>query len=76
MPARIFKVYVEALMGFGHILSLDGLLNTLLSRGCVLENGSHHGNCGWNIHSTDGMGKELPIAGVQLAGQPALAFFP
>ena len=34
---RILKVYVEALIH--HISHLDGLNNTLISQGCVLENG-------------------------------------
>lgn len=31
----------------------DGLSNTWLSQGCVLENGSHCGNNGQNVHSKD-----------------------
>ena len=34
-PARILKVYTEALPGFSHVFSGDGLNNTLLSQGCV-----------------------------------------
>lgn len=43
-------------MGFSHVHRPDGL-NTLLSQGCILENGSHSGN-GWrNLHSKDGGGR-------------------
>ena len=35
--ARSLKVYMEALTGFKHVFSPDGLNNTLLSQGCVLE---------------------------------------
>ena len=42
--ARILKVYIEALTGLSHIHNPQGLNNTLLSQGCVLENGFYHGN--------------------------------
>ena len=45
----------------------DGLNNTLLFQGYVLENGSHGGNDGQNVCSKDrGVGKEPSIAQVQL----------
>ena len=45
----------------------DGLHNTLLSQGYVIENGSHHGNDGQSVCSKDrGVGKEPSIAQVQL----------
>lgn len=34
---RILKVYTEALTGFSHVVTPDGLNSTLLSQGCVLE---------------------------------------
>ena len=34
-PTSILKVYIEALTGFSHIHSPDGLDNTLLSQGYV-----------------------------------------
>ena len=37
LPTRIWKVYIEALMGFGHVFYPDGLNNALLFQGCVLE---------------------------------------
>ena len=36
-PARVLRVYREALMGFSQVLSPDGLNNILLSQGCILE---------------------------------------
>ena len=36
LPTRILKVFIEALMGFSHVLHPDGLNNTLLFQGCVL----------------------------------------
>lgn len=60
-------------MGFSHVHRPDGL-NTLLSQGCILENGFHSGN-GWrNLHSKDGggRGEEPLIALVQLTSQPAV----
>ena len=69
MPARIFKVYIEALTGFGHILSPDGLINTMLSRGCVLAKGSNCENSEQNTHSKDkDEGEEPLVARVQLQG--------
>lgn len=45
----------------------DGLNNTLLFQGYVLENGSHSGDDGQNVCSKDrGVGKERSIAQVQL----------
>lgn len=38
---RILEVYVAALTGFSHVHHLDSLNTTLLSRGRVLEYGSH-----------------------------------
>ena len=37
LPARIFRVYIEALMRFSHIYSPDGLNKTSISQGFVLE---------------------------------------
>lgn len=57
-PARIVKVYREALTGFCHIYCLDGLKNTLLSQGWDLDNGSHCRNCEQNVHSKHRGGDE------------------
>lgn len=58
---------------FSHVFSSDGLNNTLLSQGRVLENGSSRGNSGRNVHSKDrGWGKKPLIARVQLMGQPTV----
>ena len=62
--ARILHVCIKALTGFSHIYHPDGLNNTLLSQGCVLENSSSCGNSGWNIQSKDWEeGQEPSIAG-------------
>ena len=37
LPARILKVSMEALTGLSHTYHPDGLNNTVLSQGCVLE---------------------------------------
>lgn len=37
LPARTLKIYTEALTGFSHLFSLDGLNNTLFSPGFILE---------------------------------------
>lgn len=59
-PYRILKMYMEVLMGFSNVHSLDGLHKTSLSQGCVLET-SGHDNCGQNIHSKDKGGSEQPL---------------
>lgn len=43
-------------MGFSHVSSLDGLDNSLFSQVCILENGSHCGNSGWNIYTSQKQG--------------------
>lgn len=71
--ARILKVHVEALTGLSHVLSADGLNNTLLSQDSVLEIGSHWEMVGWSIHFVGtGWGEEPPITQIQLTGQPAV----
>ena len=46
-PARILKVYMTAFPGLSPQVDFwDGLNNTLLSQGCILENASHSGNSG------------------------------
>ena len=37
LPARILEIYIKTLTGFNHVFSPEGLNNTLLSEGCVLE---------------------------------------
>ena len=46
LPARILKFYIEALTGFSHVFSPDGLNNTLLSQGHVLERAPMVGTVG------------------------------
>lgn len=58
-PARILKVYTEALTEFSNVHHPDSLNNTML---CPW-NSSGNGNSGWNIHSKDrGESEELLIA--------------
>lgn len=67
------KVYVE----FSHVYHSDGFSLTLLSQGCILENGSSCGNGGYNLNSEDkGAGEEPPTAWVHLVGQSVVIFFP
>ena len=64
---------MEALAGCSHVYRPDGLNNTLISQGCILENSSHCGNCEQNMHSQDGgQSEEPPIALVQLTGSHVL----
>lgn len=62
-------VHIEALTGFSHVHLADGLSNTLLSQGCILENSSHSGNSAQRTFQGWGGGKEPPIARVQIEGQ-------
>lgn len=50
------KFYIEALNVVSYMYYPDGLNNTLPSRDCTLENGSHCGNKGQNIYAKDGEG--------------------
>ena len=49
LPARILKIYREALIELHHIHHPAGLNNTLFSQGCVLKNKLHCVNCGQNL---------------------------
>lgn len=51
--SRILKVYIQALARFSHVCCPDGLNNTLLSSGYLLENDSHCGKDWQNINSKD-----------------------
>lgn len=57
----ILKVYKEALTGFSHRYSPDGLSNILLSQGCICASGSGCGNSGHTAHSKDR--RSLPSMG-------------
>ena len=71
-PIRILKVYKQALMGFCHIHSPEGLNGTLLSQGCILETSPCVGVVGGTyVPRTGEGGEESLIAWVQLQGQPA-----
>lgn len=68
ISARIFKVYVEALMGFDHAHCPEGPSATLLP-GCVPENGSRCGNNMHSINSKDRAGEgslRLPQSSFQV----------
>ena len=60
-PARILKVYIEALTGFSHVFSSDGPDNTLLSQGCILETSPRMERVG-RTYRTGGGGEEPQIA--------------
>ena len=45
LASRILKVHIETLTGFNHIYCSDSI-NTLLSHGFLLKNGSYRGNSG------------------------------
>lgn len=64
-PTRIWKVYVEGLMGFDHRYNPEDLNNTLLSQGCVLSNSSTYGNSGQNRHWKGRAGSEASSGPVQ-----------
>ena len=46
LTAKILRVYIEALTGFSHVFSPDGLDSTLLSQGCILETAPTVGTVG------------------------------
>ena len=54
------KIYIEALTGFSHFFSPDGLNCSLLFQLCILDNISHHVKSGQNAHSKDREGDEQP----------------
>ena len=60
LPPRILKVYTEALTGFSHAYSPDGLNNTILSQSCVLE-GLLGRQSRWYMHSEDRGGGEKSL---------------
>lgn len=62
---------LESLNGFHKGSISDGLVNTALSQGCVLENGSGCGGGGRNQHAKDGAGGEGPPSSrVNLLSRP------
>lgn len=58
-PHQNLEVYTETLMRFNHVHRPDGFNGTQLSQGYVLENSSHCGIGGENVHSKDGSGWDL-----------------
>lgn len=67
-PARMLRIYIEAVSGFRHTSSPGVRNNTSLSRGSP-QNDSGRGNGGRKVHSKDRLFKD---PGVQLMGQPPL----
>lgn len=53
LPTSGLKVYAKALTGFSQVYHLEGLNNTMLSQGCVLEKWSHYGTSEKNVHPKD-----------------------
>ena len=73
LPARILKVYIEALTGFSHVY-----VQMVSTTRCSLKATSFNmsptvGKVGrTHVSRTQEVGEEPPIAGVQLTGQPAV----
>lgn len=63
-PARILNICIEALPGFSHVIDPNGLNNTILSAGYVLEMAAPME--WWAKHQSQGRGgsEDLPIAWV------------
>ena len=55
-PARILKVYIQALIRLSNVFSPDDLNNTLLSPDYVFENGSYCGEVGRTYSPRTGEG--------------------
>ena len=67
LPARILKVYTEALTGFSHIYHPHGLNTTLLSEGCVL---GQLLTWGWQTkHTFQGQGRSDSVSIAQVKQQ-------
>lgn len=68
-PTYQILSFIEALTGFSHLYSPDGLKTTSLPPGYILEAVSGSGESRQNPHSKDrGQGEEPLVAGVQLPG--------
>lgn len=64
---RILEVYIKALTGFSHIFHADGLNNTLVSQGCVLEAAFNAGKAGrTHISSIQERVRSLQVPGSNL----------
>ena len=68
-PARNLTVYTEALTGFSHVFSPDGLNTTLLSQSLLLETSFPCGNDVEKVHSKDPERVRNHPFPVQLPGQ-------
>ena len=60
VPARILKIYIEALIGFSHIHSLGILNTTFLFQGYTLGIASGSGKGKQNTHAKDKGGRGEP----------------
>ena len=56
LSTRILTAYIENLTGISYIFSPDSLNHTLVPHGCILENVSHCGKGGKNVHCKDRRG--------------------
>lgn len=59
LPTRILKVHREALTGFSHLRSSDGLSNTELTQGCVPEMANPVGTVGRTTFQGRGRGGSI-----------------
>lgn len=74
LPARIFKVSLEASIELSHKISPGGLSNTLLSEECVLEKVPVVRSVGRTQTSKDrGKGGDPPVAQVLVVGPAAMS---
>lgn len=75
-PIRILKVYKQALMGFCHIPSPEGLNGTLPSQGCILETSPSVGMVGGTYVPRTGEGVRnlwLPVSSSRVNQQHILS---
>ena len=53
---RVLSAFIKIVMECGHLYSLDGLSNTVLSQSCILEVAPTMGISGQKEHFRDGCG--------------------
>lgn len=68
-PTRILQVHKEASVGFSHIHSPDGLSDTFLSQGRLLETAPRVGLAASKYIPRTGSSEEPPVARVQPEGR-------
>ena len=73
---RVLSASIKIVMECGHLYSLDGLSNTVLSQSCILEVAPTMGIVGRkNISGLGvegGVDKEPPVDSIWLMGQPVV----